>query len=253
MSFTCLTPIFVHGRFVPCGKCGNCTQKRSLEWSFRLKEESKVWRTTSFITLTYAPEFEPENGVQLSDIQKFIKLLRSDGLKFKYYATSEYGPTHTHRPHYHIMFFHDLMPEKFYEHIENRWSKGIVTIGDITECRVMYVSNYHITKAYNPENKNENFCVMSKGLGASFLSEKKVQYFRDTGHMYVKSYDGFNLPMSRYYKNKILFSPEQKLANQAFIEKQSLWDENTAYALRKKMERIDKIVEKKLKKRKNIR
>ena len=190
MSFTCLTPIFAHGHFVPCGKCGCCVQKRSLEWSFRLKEESKNWRTTSFITLTYAPEFEPETGVQLDEIQKFIKLLRFDGLKFKYYATSEYGPTHTHRPHYHIMFFHDLMPESFYDHVVSRWKKGIVTIGDLTEGRVMYCANYHITKAYNPQNKNANFCVMSKGLGASFLTDRRFQYFRDTGHMFVKSYDG---------------------------------------------------------------
>ena len=252
MSFTCLTPIFVRGRKLPCGKCGSCLQKRSLEWAFRLKEESKNWSTTSFITLTYDPEHEPERGVNKDEIQKFFKLLRADGLKFKYYACSEYGPTHTHRPHYHIMFFHDLQPENFYDHIVLRWSKGIVTIGDITEGRVMYCANYHITKSYNPEQKNENFTLMSKGLGASYLTPSRLDYFHKSGNMYVKHYDGYNVPMPRYYKNKILFSPEQIQRNKEFVDKQSLVDSDSVYSYIKKMEKIDKIVEKKLKKRKNV-
>lgn len=252
MSYTCLTPIYVHGRQLPCGKCGNCLQKRALEWSFRLTQEAKDWSTTSFITLTYDVEHEPSNGVDKYEIQCFLKRLRKI-FPFKYYATSEYGPTHTHRPHYHILFFHDLMPEHFYRYVDQSWSRGIVTIGDLTDNRIMYCANYHITKVYNPEGRNENFCLMSKRLGANYLTDSRIDFFQNTGRMYVKHYDGYNLPMPRYYKKSLIFNPEDVIKMRELVDKQSLIDDKSLYALIKQEERINKIVEKKLKKRKNVR
>lgn len=252
MSFTCLTPIYTHGHLVPCGKCGYCLQKRSLEWQFRLTEEAKQWNTTSFITLTYSPEFEPENGVDKDAIQKFLKRLRKQGVKFKYYATSEYGPSSTHRPHYHILFFHDLMPEAFYEHVEKAWPFGIISIGDINENRVAYCANYHISKAYNPDGKNENFCIMSKKIGAEFLTDARVDFFQSTGTMYVKHYDGYRLPMPRYFKKSLIFSPDHVQAMKQKIDSQSLISDSSLYSLLKVEERVNKLLDKKLKKRNHI-
>lgn len=252
MSLTCLTPIFAHGRQLPCGRCGYCLQKRSLEWQFRLTQEAKEWSTTSFITLTYDEDCEPVNGVDKHEIQCFLKRLRKV-VKFKYYATSEYGPTRTHRPHYHILFFHNLMPEHFYSHVEDCWRKGIISIGDLNDNRVAYCANYHISKAYNPDGKNANFCLMSKKLGADFLTPERVEFFQNTGRMYVKHYDGYNMPMPRYFKKSLIFNPEHILMMRKKIEKQSLIDDKSLYALLKQEERIKKIVDKKLKNRKNVR
>ena len=252
MSFTCLTPIFVHGRQLPCGKCGNCLQKRSLEWMFRLEQESKEWDTTSFATLTYSEENLPPNGVDKHEIQCFLKRLRKE-VDFKYYATSEYGPTSTHRPHYHILFYHNIDPGAFFDKVERVWNKGKITCDEVCQERIMYCANYHITKTYNPEKKNKTFVLMSKKLGASFLTDARVNFFETTGTMFVKHYDGYRLPMPRYFKKKLIFDPAKVLEMRQIVEKQSLVDNISLYALRKQMDKIDKIVEKKLKKRKNIR
>lgn len=250
MSMTCLTPIYVRGRQLPCGKCGVCLKKRSLEWSFRLTQESENWNTTSFITLTYDDAYLPTSGVDKVEIQRFLKRLRKQGVQFKYYATSEYGPQGTHRPHYHILFFHDLMPEFFYEHVEKAWNKGIVTIGDFCEARIKYCANYHITKAWNPDHKNQNFVIMSKGLGANYLTSDRLDYYRKSGNMFSHDYNGQRVPLSRYYKDKIIFTSEQKARNREFVEKQSKVDSSSLYQLKKYMKKIDEYVKKKLKGRK---
>lgn len=209
-------------------------------------EESKQWSTTSFITLTYDPVNIPKDGVQKDDITKFLKKLRHT-CDFKYYLVSEYGPT-TLRPHYHALFYHDLKPECFLEHVENCWNKGIVTIGDISQGRVMYVSNYHITKAFCPPLQNENFVHMSKGLGKEWLTDSRLDYFRETGRMYATHYDGYRIPLPRYFKEKIIFTGEQKAQNREFIDKQSLVDDKMSfYKLMKLDEKIDKTIKKKLK------
>lgn len=246
MSFTCLTPIFAHGRKLPCGKCGNCIRKRSLEWSFRLMQESKAWSSTSFITLTYDEENVPCHGVDKEVITKFLKKLRHL-CDFKYYLVSEYGPS-TLRPHYHALFFHDLQPDFFLKHVEQCWQNGIVTIGDVTQGRVMYCANYHITKTFYPSGKNENFVHMSKGLGKNWLTDKRLDFFRESGQMFANHYDGYRVPLPRYYKDKILFSPEQVAKNHEFIKKQSLIDNNKSlYKLIKIEEKINKTIKKKLK------
>lgn len=252
MSFTCLMPIFVHGRQLPCGKCGNCLQKRSLEWMFRLEQESKIWDTCSFATLTYDEENLPANGVDKHEIQCFLKRLRKE-VDFKYYATSEYGPNSTHRPHYHILFYHNLDAGVFFDHVERCWSKGKITCDEVCHERIMYCANYHITKTYNPEKKNPSFVLMSKGLGKNFLTDDRLDFFQNTGRMYVTHYDGYRLPMPRYFKKKMIYDPEKVLEMRKIIEKQSLWDSKSPYAIMKVQERIDKIIDKKLKKRKNIR
>lgn len=250
MSFTCLTPIFVHGRQLPCGRCGNCKQKRSLEWMFRLLQESKEWDTTSFVTLTYADD--PECGVNKHEVQCFLKRLRRE-VDFKYYATSEYGPTSTHRPHYHILFFHNIDAGIFFDKVERIWNKGRITASEVLDERIMYVANYHITKTYNPDKKNPSFVLMSKGLGKNFLTEDRVDFFQRTGQMYVRHYDGYRLPMPRYYKNCLIFPPEKVLEMRELVDKQSQVGSMSVYALRKQEEKIQSIVDKKLKKRKNIR
>lgn len=249
MSYTCLTPIFAHGRKLPCGKCGNCVRKRSLEWLFRLKCESRNWDTTSFITLTYNEDKLPPNGVDKEEISKFLKRLRRL-CNFKYYLVSEYGPT-TLRPHYHVLFFHNLSQEAFYSKVESLWH-SIVTIGEVTEGRVMYCANYHITKSFHPDGKNENFVHMSKGLGKSYLTSERLDYFRISGNFHVNHYDGYRLPLPRYYKSKIVFTEEQIDKMKEIIDRQSLIDSKSAYKLRRLQEKIDKYIEKKMKKKNHI-
>lgn len=247
MSFSCLTPIYAHGRQLPCGKCGFCLRKRSLEWNFRLTEEAQNWRTTSFVTLTYDEKHFPTDGsVSIDVCQRFLKRLRKQGVNFKYYLVSEYGPQ-TLRPHYHVIFFHDLDPEFFYDRVETAWGNGLISLGDVNEARINYVANYHITKTFVPSGRSKTFCLMSKCLGVSYLTSSRLDFFRNSGQMYVRHYDGYRLPLPRYYKEKINYSPEQIEVMREIIDKQSLIDDSNVYKLNKYQSKIDAYVTKKLK------
>lgn len=67
---------------------------------------ANVW----FVTLTYDDEHLPLSPsglptLRYSDVQKFLKRLRTNsGQKFRYFAASEYGDR-TQRPHYHLIIY----------------------------------------------------------------------------------------------------------------------------------------------------
>lgn len=130
---------------VPCGKCAACTTRFSYLWTKRLEEECACHAYTLFLTLTYHDVALPKKNildcdlpsevitssldfvnyhdgfipcVSSRDLQLFFKRLRkhlilenglskenSKGL-FRYFVTSEYGPT-TFRPHYHMLLWFD--------------------------------------------------------------------------------------------------------------------------------------------------
>lgn len=46
---------------IPCGKCGRCTQRRKMEWGFRMQNELIHSKTAYFVTLTYDPQNVPIN------------------------------------------------------------------------------------------------------------------------------------------------------------------------------------------------
>lgn len=104
----------------PCRKCLPCLERRQKAWVTRLVEELREHDHNYFVTLTYAPEFVPadENGLMKVCKEHLVKLNRdlrkrfqqgsffySDDsisyqerfslpdLKYKYYLTSEYGPS----------------------------------------------------------------------------------------------------------------------------------------------------------------
>ena len=80
----CYTPYLVNNPEtkdkipVPCGKCPQCTARRTSGWSFRLVQQEKVSNKSSFITLTYDTKFVPisRNGfmsLNKRDLQLFLK------------------------------------------------------------------------------------------------------------------------------------------------------------------------------------
>ena len=119
---------------VRCNKCAECLQAIRSEWLFRSYYHSKATLINGgyilMDTLTYRPKDVPRlsnfidvkkyeiNNFMCFDfrhVRDFIKHLRVRlsrmGYKsknaFTYFVTSEYGTSelHTHRPHYHILFF----------------------------------------------------------------------------------------------------------------------------------------------------
>lgn len=210
----CLTPIVIKDQrtgeriSVPCSSCPKCLQKRVSGWAFRLLQELKVSDSAHFLTLTYDSKhvpISPKGALSLDkkDLQLFFKRLRKahpkDHRTIKYYACGEYGGR-TYRPHYHIIMFNAKL-----ELIQPAWDKGHIYYGSVTPSSVGYTLKYMCKPKGNWDKKAREFSLMSKGLGASYLTQPMLKWHKDkpTGRLYIPLEDGKKAPMPRYYKQKI--------------------------------------------------
>lgn len=206
---------------VPCGKCIWCLKRRVSTWSFRLLQESRVSSSAFFVTLTYEGDHIPEtsNGlatIDKADVQKFIKRLRRrqeiKGLtdKIKYYACGEYGKN-SFRPHYHLILFNSLE-----EIIEKAWQKGHVHIGKVSEASIGYTLKYmskgKTVPQHELDDRNPEFSLMSKRLGANYINNKTIKWHREDilRRCYCPLPNGKKAPMARYYKEKLYTKRELK-------------------------------------------
>lgn len=211
--------------FIPCGKCGPCRKTRIGQWVFRMEHELKTSLNAGFITLTYGEPYLPisEEGYptlskgQKGDLTKFFKLLRHyekkdigiadlkrKGVKhkpIKYYAVGEYG-WEDGRPHYHIILFN----YRNYEILNKAWGKGIVHEGEVNAATIAYTCGYINTdnkKPYKDSDQVPQFAVMSKGLGAGYMTKAIKEMALESGVNYVINERGHKIPMPRYYKTSI--------------------------------------------------
>lgn len=122
----CKNPLTIEeGLVVACRKCERCRYNRVKDWAGRNIAQAKVSRASFACTLTYGPELDasrmPIPGksdhirmtvLTYSDVQKFLKYLRSHlGYACDYLVTGEYGSEKA-RAHWHIILhFRDKVPE----------------------------------------------------------------------------------------------------------------------------------------------
>lgn len=175
----CTSPIIIryqsiegnHAKLVPCGKCFECLKQKQNDYFVRIYEELSQSSKACMVTLTYAPHNVPYfliNGkkyltVWKDDVKSWMKRFRTNyeratGYKIgRFFLCSEYGE-HTHRPHYHCIFFN--MSKKDISLALNDWRKrfGFVMVKDIDfssskslECSARYVSKYCVKGVFeNP-------------------------------------------------------------------------------------------------------
>lgn len=149
---------------LPCGQCQDCRLQRSAEWATRITHEADLHDRNSFLTLTYSDEHLPaDGGLAQRDFQLFMKRLRQEVGKVRYYACGEYGEQ-TFRPHYHACLFGEDFSEDrelvSQNHQGDRvyksdwldwiWKKGGCRIGNLTEQSAAYVARYCMKKATGP-------------------------------------------------------------------------------------------------------
>lgn len=105
-------------QIVPCGKCDECRENRSMDWQVRNYYEYLKTREnggqTIYLTLTFNDRFLPRfNGVSCFNwdlVDKFVKRLRSllkdNGYDctLRLFLCSEYGSKYR-RPHHHALFY----------------------------------------------------------------------------------------------------------------------------------------------------
>lgn len=191
---------------IPCGRCVECLNTYSTQWAYRVMEEAKLYKRNCFITLTYAPGFEPRGGVQKRDLQLFFKRLRGVVGKVRYFATGEYGER-TGRPHYHACLFGYDFPDKYFFRqdkrgnllyrsplLERLWPFGFSSVGALDFESAKYCAKYMQKLLDISKELNQPFLLMSRRPGLAALSVSAVQL--ETDKVYSKS--GY-ISLPRYY------------------------------------------------------
>lgn len=184
---------------VPCGKCLGCRMDYARRWADRCLLESQFHDKNWFCTFTYDNDHVPVNdrGIQTlryKDFQDFLKRLRKEGYKFRYYACSEYGDN-TFRPHYHCIFFgldlkeSDFVPYKNVGNyvysscptLEKIWSNGFVVVCPLSYETCAYTARYVVKKAgklvdYESMDIEPEKTYMSRrpGIGYQFYQNHDV-------------------------------------------------------------------------------
>jgi len=202
----CLNPRYIakHEVVVPCGRCGFCAATRRSDWAIRLMWERKMHLNSMFVTLTYAdPHLVWASGqpqLHRPHVQLFLKRVRKAGYELRYYGVGEYG-SKTFRPHYHLLLFGDV-PEDV---IREKWTYGMVHIGNVTEQSVMYCLSYMINKNdwRHSKNRVRTFNMMSKGIGKNYLDIPGMKEWHKSGRKNYCDMNGVKRHLPRYYKNKI--------------------------------------------------
>lgn len=185
---------------IPCGKCEACIEQRTRSWAVRCCLEAAQYDDNCFVTLTYNPSNLPKKGVNLKDVQRFIKNVRNEyGAGIRYFGAAEYGSLG--RAHYHIIFFNFFPKDAqcltmnpyggFYyrsKSLDSLWRTakkledgkyhqlGFVSVGDVSFNSCAYVARYcqkKIGKELGVVGVNPEFSFMSRRPGIG------EQYFKD--------------------------------------------------------------------------
>lgn len=210
---------------LPCGKCIGCRLESSRRWAVRCVHEAQMHEKNCFITLTYSPENLPENGsLNKRDIQLFMKRLRFRfGAGIRFFQCGEYGDQ-TNRPHHHVLLFGHDFDDKYYfksgngipyyrsPALEELWTYGISTIGELTFNSCAYVARYIMKKINGAmaedhyQGRLPEFVTMSRkpGIGKTWIEK----YYKDVyPNDYVVVKSGIANPKivksapPRYYDN----------------------------------------------------
>jgi hypothetical protein len=242
---------------VPCGKCPACQKRRQSGWITRLTEEQKVSYSSAFLTLTYSPEnvrISPNGLLTLDkrDHQLFMKRLRKTVSKLpnynvpiRYYACGEYGDE-THRPHFHSIIFN--LPPDYFNHpelLDRDWQYGQTMLAECNVKTITYVTKYISKTLYTDGRKDRiiestgeiikddrvpEFSLMSKGLGSSYITENKKQFYQNHLLPYLVIENGQKVSMPRYYREKLYTEEQRNKINQ---KTEQYLEENPTFASEK--------------------
>lgn len=189
---------------LPCGQCIGCRLERSRQWAMRCVHEASLYKDNCFITLTYdGSRLFPSGGLCMRDFQLFMKRLRKQnvGKKIRFFHCGEYGELGG-RPHYHACLFnHDFSDKvlwsvrdgvRLYRSVtlENLWSLGFSTVGDVTFQSAAYVARYIMKKVIGDgkdvyvneltgECRDKEYVTMSRrpGIGRGWYDKFKLDLY----------------------------------------------------------------------------
>lgn len=212
---------------IPCGQCINCKIRRKSEWAIRCMHEHSMHEFSSYVTLTYNPEFVPFDGsLNYRDFKRFLRRLKNYlGREVRFFMCGEYGDKDA-RPHFHAVLFGVRFDDMvFYKNspsgsalfrsavLENLWPYGYSTVGEVTFDSAAYVAGYCTKKITGSEADSHyrrelddgtvywltpEFVQMSRkpGIGFDWFSKYWPEVLR-AGTVVMKNIE---IPMPRYYE-----------------------------------------------------
>lgn len=196
----------------PCGNCLNCVNMNRYHWVKKLELEKKNWDCTYFITLTYSDSNYP-GQLEVKHLQNFIKYLRKENTKIKYFGCGEYGGK-TGRAHYHLILFtnkkYDLEfvkqtktgPLFECKDFNRYWlNKGYIWVAfDINSASFAYVASYS-NKNYLKQVQNEKYKSFKQQVE---LVNKTDNYSHLSNLQKYLFIDNFLIPNILFRKNEFL-------------------------------------------------
>lgn len=150
--------------------------------------EATQHKSSVFVTLTYDDEHLPRDGsVRPREMQLFLKRLRKETAKLRFFGVGEYGEN-TLRPHYHFILFNYPIcwrgrtdQRKTFcceacETIKKAWGKGAIEVTECNAASAAYTAGYvtdKINAAPLPKALHPVFTRMSlrPGLGADVMDD----------------------------------------------------------------------------------
>jgi len=176
------------GTEIPCRECWQCRNDKVNDWVGRCIAENKTSTAAHFITLTYGKD-ENESSDHIrsqlltySDVQKYFKLLRSKGFKFRYLIAGEYG-SYKGRSHWHLIMYwkgevpeHQLSNTKINRFNDKLWPHGHQVWKKVTPETVRYVCKY-INKDIGKDERQAHFSMSKKPpLGFDYFNDLALKY-----------------------------------------------------------------------------
>jgi len=177
------------GTKIPCRECWQCRERKVDDWVGRCIAESKTSKDAHFITLTYGRDENNESDhlrsavLTYSDVQKYFKLLRFRGYKFRYLVVGEYGSMKG-RSHWHlIMYWKNKVPPHELSVAGNdirfnndSWPAGFQQWQKVTPETVRYICKY-INKDIGKDERQAHMSMSKKPpLGFDYFNDLAMRY-----------------------------------------------------------------------------
>jgi len=216
---------------LPCGQCIGCRLAKARDWTARIVNESSLYPSNLFLTLTYDDaNLPPLQSLHYEHFQFFMRKLRkwhrADFFKnnpsakpeayspLRFFMCGEYGEE-TQRPHYHACLFNIWFPDRellkrnagnpLYTSptLSRLWTLGNHSIGSLNIQTARYTARYVLKKVNGDladahyRGRKPEFVRMSlkPGIGAAWFHRFHSDVYPHGTHVL----GGVEGPPPKYY------------------------------------------------------
>lgn len=207
-----------------CNNCIECKRQEARKWQVRLKEELKVNKEATFITLTFSKEelkeltievkskinvdgYELDNEIASLAVRRFTERWRKEHKKtIRHWLVTEIGGTR-----YEGLHLHGIIWNKENEKIKRIWKYGFVYCGHtVNESTISYITKY-VKKVDKIHKTYKAKIYSSKGIGINYINTNKAKDNIYKGENTNENYTlntGKEINLDEYYRRKI-YSEEE--------------------------------------------